>query len=92
MRRESNRRCRTQEIGLTPEVEIKFSRRIGEKLERVEARPLLVGFDSVHTTEAILDRSYRLSMSTHDGLREVTIVRDLERMNRKSWLKLRRKT
>ena len=63
-----------QEIGLTPEVEIKFSWRIGEKLEREEARPLLVGFDSVHTTEAILDRSYRLSKSTHDCLRGVTLV------------------
>jgi seryl-tRNA synthetase len=45
-----------QEIGASQEGEIKFSRRIGEKLEEQGARPLLVGVDSVQTTEAILDR------------------------------------
>ena len=72
-----------QEIGIISGFELKFSRRVGEKLERKEARPLLVGFDSQQTTEAILDRSFRLSRCAHEGLREVTIVRDLTLRQRK---------
>ena len=73
-----------QEIGFTSEVEIKFSRRVGERKDGQEdARPLLVGLDSTQTTEAILDRSYRLAKSTHEGLREVNIVRDLTTKQRK---------
>ena len=63
--------------------EMKFSRRIGEKHEGQEARPLLVGFDSVQTIETILERSHRLSRSSHEGLREVTIVPDLTTRQRK---------
>ena len=72
-----------QEIGMISGYEVKFSRRIGEKLERHEARPLLVGFESVQTSEAILERANRLSRSTHEGLREVTIVPDLTMKQRK---------
>ena len=75
-KKEDKKRVRLvlQEIDVTSKLHMKFSRRIGEKHEGQEARPLLVGFDSVQTIETILERSHRLSKSTHEGLREFTVV------------------
>ena len=43
----------------------------------------MAGFDSAQTTDSILERSHRLSKSTHAGLREFTIVPDLTSQQRK---------
>ena len=83
-REEDEKRVRfsLKEIGAS-QMGIKFSRRIGEKLGGQGPRPLLVGFDSVQTTEDILEKCPKLSKSTHAGLREVTVVRDLTLKQRK---------
>ena len=66
------------ETGAITNAKFKFSRRICERQEDdQEARPLLVGFDSVQTKESIIDSSHRLSKPCQEGLNEVTIVPDL---------------
>ena len=72
-----------EEIGASSTLEMKFSRRIGERQDGQEARPLVIGFDSVQARESVLERSYKLSQSKHEGLKEVTIVPDLTSRQRK---------
>ena len=72
-----------REIGASSTIQMKFSRRIEEKHDEQEARPLLVGFDSVQTKDSILEKSHMLSRSRHEGLKEVTIVPDLTARQRK---------
>ena len=75
-----------KEIGASSTLQMKFSRRIGDPRDGQEARPLLVGLDSVQAKDSILEKSHILSRSRHEALREVTIVPDLTSRQRKDEL------
>ena len=63
--------------GMDTDSKLRFIKRLGDKVEGAEARPILLGLKFTSDLELVLDRSWMLSRCDNKAARDINIVKDL---------------